>query len=47
MGPKYQEALDDSLKRMSGGSDLPTDPISQKWHDWMNKSVGAIMFFEF
>ena len=44
MNDKYQEALSDSLKRMSGSSGVPSDSISQKWNDWLNNSVGAIMF---
>ena len=44
MGKGYQDALEDSLDRMGGASGRPTDPISQKWNDWLNNSVGAIMF---
>jgi len=44
MGPAYQSAIDNSLKRMSGSSGQPTDAITQKWNDWLNNSVGAIMF---
>ena len=44
MDDRYGSALENSLDRMAGASGRPTDPISQKWNDWLNNSVGAIMF---
>jgi hypothetical protein len=45
-GPKYVEALKDSLRAMKSGSNRPLggDRVSNAILDWLNNSVGAIMF---
>ena len=45
-GPKYVEALKDSLRAMKSGSNRPLggDRVSNQILDWLNNSVGAIMF---
>jgi len=45
-GAKYVEALKDSLRAMKSGSNRPLggDRISNQILDWLNNSVGAIMF---
>ena len=45
-GAKYVEALKDSLRAMKSGSNRPLggDRVSNAILDWLNNSVGAIMF---
>jgi predicted kinase len=45
-GAKYVEALKDSLRAMKSGSNRPLggDRVSNEILDWLNNSVGAIMF---
>ena len=47
MGSSYVNALKDSLFRMRTGKNRPTGPDGEvnKWLNWVNNSVGAIMFF--
>ena len=46
-GTNYVEALQDSIRRMKSGSNTPRSAgkIEQKWLNWVNNSVGTIMFF--
>jgi len=46
-GPKHKEALENMLWRMETGSNRPrgTDSNTNRWMNWVNNSVGAIMFF--
>ena len=45
-GPKYVEALKDSLRRMKSGSNRPLggSRVVNNVLDWLNNSVGAVMF---
>jgi hypothetical protein len=45
-GPKYVEALKDSLRRMKSGSNRPIggSRVVNEVLDWLNNSVGAVMF---
>jgi len=45
-GPKYREALEDSLRRMSTGQNRAKgmSRIEQRFADYINNSVGAVMF---
>ena len=45
-GPKYTEALRDQLRRMKSGSNRPIggSRVVNQLLDWLNNSVGAIMF---
>ena len=45
-GPKYVEALRDQLRRMKSGSNRPIggSRVVNQLLDWLNNSVGAIMF---
>lgn len=46
-GTRYREALEDSIRRMKSGSNRPSNvsKIETKWLNWVNNSVGTIMFF--
>jgi len=46
-GTSYREALEDILYRMETGISRPTgkNRITNQWTNWLNNSVGAIMFF--
>ena len=46
-GTNYVDALQDSIRRMKSGSNSPRSAgkIEQKWLNWVNNSVGTIMFF--
>ena len=46
-GTSYREALEDMLYRMETGISRPTgkNRITNQWTNWLNNSVGAIMFF--
>ena len=45
-GPRYVEALRDQLRRMKSGSNRPVggSRVVNRLLDWLNNSVGAIMF---
>ncbi len=48
-GSKYREALEDSLRRMKAGTNRPVytsggSRIVNEMLDWLNSSVGAVMF---
>ena len=45
-GAKYVEALKASIDAMYRGSNRSssTDSITSKWYDWINNSVGVVMF---
>ena len=49
LGEKYQKALENSLQRMRSGKtgSQATTKIGQKWHDFLQGSVGVTMFFNF
>ena len=46
-GTRYVNALKNSLARMKSGRNRPSQPgaYEQKWLNWVNNSVGTIMFF--
>ncbi len=46
-GLKLKEALKGSIQAMKSGSNraVSTDRITNKWMNWINNSVGTIMFF--
>ena len=46
-GTRYVNALKNSLARMKSGRNRPAQPgaYEQQWLNWVNNSVGAIMFF--
>ena len=46
-GSKYVEAMNDMLNRMENGINRPqgSNRIVNAWQNWVNNSVGAIMFF--
>ena len=47
-GSRVKEALINTIERMKTGSNRSTgtdDRIVDKWNDWVNNSIGAIMFF--
>jgi len=49
-GTKYREALEDSLRRMKSGTNRPNyqgpgSRVVNEMLDWLNSSVGAVMFF--
>jgi len=46
-GREYRKALENVLKRMQTGRnrDFPGDKLTTRFVDWINGSVGAIMFF--
>ncbi len=47
-GKEYVEALEDMLYRMEyGRGKSVTGRIERNWNNWVNNSVGAIMFFNF
>jgi len=47
-GDDYVEALEDMLYRMEyGRGKQSTNRIERNWNNWVNNSVGAIMFFNF
>jgi hypothetical protein len=46
-GTRYVDALQDSIVRMKTGSNRTSgvkDKIVNKWNNWVNRSIGAIMF---
>jgi hypothetical protein len=46
-GKKHREALEDTLYRMKNGTNRPSGANAQvnKWNNWLNNSIGSIMFF--
>ena len=46
-GSRHREALQDVVRRMKSGSNRPGNPdrLTGAWLDWVNNSVGTIMFF--
>jgi len=46
-GQDFRESIEDIMYRMETGSNRPTgrNTIAKKWNNWLNNSVGAIMFF--
>jgi len=46
-GSRHREALEDIVRRMKSGSNRPGNPdrLTGAWLDWVNNSVGTIMFF--
>lgn len=46
-GTKHREALEDIIRRMKSGSNRPGqgDRLTNTWLNWVNNSVGTIMFF--
>ncbi len=46
-GSDFRESLEDMLYRIKTGQNRPsgTDASTKKWMNWLNNSVGAIMFF--
>ena len=47
MGKPYRNALDNSLSRMSGNTGRGPDSETRGWNDWLQGSVGTIMFLNF
>ena len=47
LGKSARQSFEDILYRMRTGSNRPSggDSIVNKWNNWVNNSVGAIMFF--
>ena len=48
-GPKFREALENILDRMETGNSngktmITDDRLTRNWNNWVNNSVGAIMF---
>ena len=48
-GEKYRKALENSLSRMKSGKvgAMPQGTFAQKWHDFLQGSIGVTMFFNF
>jgi hypothetical protein len=46
-GSNFREALEDSIYRMSNGTNRPSgsNRLTNQWNNWVNNSTGAIMFF--
>ena len=47
-GTKHRDALENIIKRMKSGSNRPASSGNKAeglWLDWVNNSVGTIMFF--
>ncbi len=46
-GIKYREALEDMLRRMRSGRNrrIGNSKLENRFYDWLNNSVGAVMFF--
>ena len=47
MGKPFRDALDNSLSRMSGNTGIGADAATTKWNNWIQGSVGTIMFLNF
>ena len=46
LGTNWREAMEDSLYRMKNGTNRPsgTNKLTNQFNNWVNNSVGAIMF---
>jgi chloramphenicol 3-O-phosphotransferase len=46
-GTKHRDALEDILYRMENGTNRPSgsNKTVNKWNNWVNNSIGSIMFF--
>ena len=46
-GTKHREALEDALYAMKNGTNrsFGSNKITNKWNNWVNNSIGTIMFF--
>ena len=46
-GTRHREALEDSIYSMKNGTNRPSgsNKITNRWNNWVNNSIGAIMFF--
>ena len=46
-GTRQRDALEDIIYRMKTGTNRPSgsNKITNKWNNWVNNSIGAIMFF--
>jgi hypothetical protein len=46
-GSRHREALEDALYRMRNGTNRPSggNRLTNAWNNWVNNSVGTIMFF--
>ena len=46
-GTNHREALEDAIYSMKNGTNRPsgTNKITNKWNNWVNNSIGTIMFF--
>ena len=46
-GSRHREALEDALYRMRNGTNRPSggSRLTNAWNNWVNNSVGTIMFF--
>jgi len=47
LGTNWREAMEDSLYRMKNGTNRPsgTNKLTNQFNNWVNNSIGAIMFF--
>ena len=47
LGSNWREAMEDSLYRMENGTNRPSgsNSLTNKFNNWVNNSIGAIMFF--
>tara|TARA_R110000787_G_scaffold3051_2_gene12389 strand:+ start:907 stop:8763 length:7857 start_codon:yes stop_codon:yes gene_type:complete len=47
LGTNWREAMEDSLYRMENGTNRPsgTNKLTNQFNNWVNNSIGAIMFF--
>jgi len=47
LGTNWREAMEDSLFRMTNGTNRPsgTNRLTNNFNNWVNNSIGAIMFF--
>jgi hypothetical protein len=45
-GTRWRRAMEDSIRRMKAGTNRPigSNPVTEKIFDWLNNSVGAVMF---
>ena len=46
-GTRHRDALEDAIYSMKNGTNRPSgsNKISNKWNNWVNNSIGTIMFF--
>ena len=45
-GTRWRRAMEDTIRRMKAGTNRPigSNPVTEKIFDWLNNSVGAVMF---